>query len=770
MRIKTALRNINRHRLNSSIIIISLGIGIACINLIAIFIFKEYNADSFQRNKKQIYALNCIDPWKKESKIYYTRFGAAEYMKNNFSEVKDFCRITNANPIKVIVDHQDFFGDPKVILASSNFFEFFSYPLLMNTPNNVLTTNQDVVISQELASKYFGSSDPVGQHITLVNRNDRNEMVVSGVFKKPVESTQLNFDMVRMIGENDSRCYLLLAENTNIHQLEEKFLKNKMSIPIINDGTPGSYFLTDMHAAYFDPLRGQSFERNRNKTDLIVALIIALMILIVALFNYLGLLNNRLIDKYKEHSIRKVIGGSKMNLITDFINDTLILNIIAFILSIIIMIGTIPFFNQVTNSALTITYLLKFKNLMLLLGIPTLVQFTTYLFVSFRIRNGIQIETLKSDKRQPIGRANFPFFNIAQLAISVILIVGSLVILKQINYINNKKIGLNKEVIEVKIPQQNMNLATIFKTELEKNPSVEIVSLANASPLLEHFMLLLKYQDNGTEQQYTPSVFVGDQNYIKALGVTLVDGEDFSEDVQSNKNKCIINESLSKLFPGQNLIGKELPGNKGTVVIGIAKDFHYGSLKHFIEPGYIGFGDKGFYLMVKPAKGQTVQTKELISKTWNKLITDYPLNMESIGEQYEEMHRENSNYVKLIGACCLISIFLSMIGLFSISFHTSKRRIKEIGIRKVNGAKTSEVMVLLNQDFVKWVAVAFIVATPVAWYVMYRWLENFAYKTELNWWIFALAGLLALFIALLTVSFQSWQTATRNPVESLRDE
>jgi putative ABC transport system permease protein len=756
--------------LNSSIIIVSLALGIAIMNLITLFIHKENNVDGFQKNRDRIYALNCMDPWKKENKIYYVRFGAAEYMKNNFSEVENFCRISNASPSKVTVAKNDFFDEKLVIAASSNFFEFFSYHLLSNISKNVLVTKQDIVISQNLASKYFGTSNPIGKKVTFVNGDKQCDMIVSGVFKKPEESTQLNFDMVRLIGDDDSRCYVLLAKNTNVGQLEEKFAKNKASIPIINDGTPGSYFLKDMRSAYFDPLRSQTIEKNRSKTDLIFALIIALMILAVALFNYLGLIKIRMTEKSKEHSIRRINGGSKVNLMFDFLIETVILIVMAFLLSIWLTIEFASFFNGLTASYITTAYILRIENVFLMMTIPVLILVVTYLFAILKIGKGVQIQALKSGKLKPLGNTQIPVFHVTQLAISVVLIVGSLVITKQINYITDKDIGLNKEVLEVKIPSQNKNLAPVFKLELEKHPSIEVVSLANASPVLEHILLLLKYNDNGKEKQYTPSVFVGDQNYTRALGIKIIAGEDFSKDAASSNHKCIINESLAKLFHNQDLIGKELPGNNETVVIGIAKDFHYGSLKGFIEPGYITYNDKGSYLMVKPFPGQEVKVRELVSKTWNKLITNYPLNMESISERYKWMHRENSNYAKLVGTCCGISVFLSMIGLFVVSLKASQRRIKEIGIRRVNGASAIEILAMLNKDFIKWVAIAFIIACPIAWFATHQWLQYFAYKTELNWWVFAVAGIVAVTVALLTVSWQSWRAATRNPVEALRYE
>jgi len=770
MRLKAIFRSLFRTRLNSSIIIVSLAIGIACMNLITIFITRENNADGFQKNKSRIYALQADDPFRKGEKMYFIRYGAAEYMKDNFAEVEDFCRILNASPLKVEANNQDYFDDKKTIAVSSNFFTFFSYKLIAGIPGRVLETNRDVVISKKLALKYFGNPNPLGQKIIFTNGTEEDEMVVSGVFDKPEESTQLEFEMVKLVGENDSRCYLLLNENTNLVQLEEKFAQNKENIPIVHDGTPGTHYLKNLKAAYFDTSRRQTIENSRDKRDLTIALVIAFMILGVALFNYLGLINNRLMEKTREHSIRRVNGGSKLNLIAGFMWETFVLTGAAFGLSLVLMIWAVPFFNKLTSTNITTAFIFSTETIFMLFGIPALILLVSFLFAFFRMGNNIKTEALKPGKLYLAGKFQIPVFNIAQLAISVVLIIGSIIILKQINYIANKNIGIDKNVLEVKLPMQHKNLAPVFKAELEKNPAVEMVSLANASPVLEYGMILIHYDENGVDKQFTPAFFWGDENYTKALGIEIVKGDEFSENAEANQKKSIINESFAALFPNQDLIGKNLPGSKANIVIGICKDFHYGSLKNVIEPAYIFYENDGYFLMVKPATNQTAQVRKVVAETWDELITDFPLNMESIGDRYEWMHRENKNYAKLIGACCIISVFLSMIGLFAVSFHTTRRRIKEIGIRKVNGAKISEILALLNKDFVIWVAIATIIALPVGWFFMHKWLESFVYKTSLSWWIFALAGLLALGIALLTVSWQSWRAATRNPVEALRYE
>ncbi len=740
------------------------------MNLITIFITRENNADGFHKNKKNIYALQADDPFRKGEKMYFIRQGAAEYMKDNFAEVDDFCRILNASPSKVTVNNQDYFDDKKAIAVSSNFFTFFSYKLVSGNPKQVLQTKQDVVISDKLAIKYFGTLNVIGKKLLFPDQGNDYEMFISGIFKKPQESTQLDFEMVKLMGEKDSRVYLQLTENTDIAQLEEKFAQNKENIPIVHDGSPGTHYLKSLKAAYFDTSRRQTIETSRDKSDLLIALVIAVMILGVAIFNYLGLINNQLMEKTREYSIRRVNGSSKINLINAFMGETFTLVGAAFALSLFLMVLATPFFNQLTSTSITPQYIFHSENIFLLFGIPTFILLASFLFSFFKIGVSIKTDALKPGKLYTVNKFQIPVFNIAQLAVSVILIIGSIVILKQINYITNKKIGLNRETLEVKIPGQYKNISPVFKAELEKNSSVEIISLAQASPVLEHFLVLMHYDDNGVDKTYTPAGFVGDQNYLKALGIEIVKGEDFSEYEESNQNKCIINESLAALFPNQDLIGKLLPGSENNTVIGICKDFHYGSLKEIIEPGYISYSNNGSYLMVKPSANQSQKAREAVAKIWKELIPDFPLNMESINDRYEWMHRENTNYAKLIGACCIISVFLSMIGLFAVSFHTSRLRIKEIGIRKVNGATISEILALLNKDFVIWVGISFIVAIPAGWYFMHKWLEGFVYKTNLSWWIFSLAGVIALAIALLTVSAQSWKAAIKNPVNALRYE
>ncbi|HPE77023.1 MAG TPA: ABC transporter permease [Draconibacterium sp.] len=441
----------------------------------------------------------------------------------------------------------------------------------------------------------------------------------------------------------------------------------------------------------------------------------------------------------------------------------------SFMISTMLLVLISPYFNEITSSNIDVLYLFQPQQLFIQLGIALLILSAAFFFALLKINR----TTLKTSivKKQISTKHQLPVFSIFQLTGTVALIISSVVIIKQINHIMNMPIGIDKEVMQI-IPGQFSNTTLIFKEELLKKSAIEYVSVTGTSPLQGGGLMNLNFVLNGKKIDYSPVVFQADGDYIKTMGIKLLQGESFSGNPNTDYNKCLINQTFAKKFLDQYLVGKELPGKEDSRIIGIVEDFHYTNLKSMVEPAIIFADVQPFYpaLLIKAHPNQTNQARKAIVELWAKLIPDYPVEITTMKETYEKIHNENKNYLKLIGSCCAISIFLSMIGLFAISVQSSQRRTKEIGIRKINGAKILEILILLNRDFVKWVVIAFVIATPVAYYTMNKWLENFAYKTSLSWWIFALAGFLALGIALLTVSFQSWKAARRNPVEALRYE
>jgi putative ABC transport system permease protein len=770
MKLNQTVRSLLRNPLNSSVIIISLAIGIACTNLIMIFVTRELKTDSFQQNRDRIYLLECDNPYEKGTQMSTCRKGGAEYIKENFSQVEDFCRIRYGIAQKVMIGNKIYNDNLAVFETSANFFKIFSYKLLTNNPDEVLLTKDDIAISEELAQKYFGERLPVGRILTIINDNTKTDYNIRGIFRKPAENTQFHFDMVKLNEDTERFAYLLLKDKSDPASLEKLFAEQKDKIPVINDGTPGRYYLRSFKQTYFDTSEYSPLGDKREKSDIWIAIIIGLMIISVASVNYLGLVKNKLFDKTPEFYIRRINGGSRTSLIADFLLENLIIIVLAFIISLELISWIIPLFNVLTGSVVDMTLFTRPDSFLIMSFVLLFLLLATLLFSVNKINNQTISSTNKVMMDKEGKLIKIPAFNIFQLIVTIVLLICSFTLLRQINYISNREIGLDKDVIEIKIPAKYADQTKVFKEELLKYPSVSAISVTTASPLLEWILASFHYIENGEDKQYSPKIFRGDEAFIRTLGIDLIKGRDFSGNANSDKNNCIINESFARYFSGRNLLGEKLPGYENLTIIGIVKDFNCSGLKDAISPGVIIFDNSGNHLLAMPLPGQSQSVRNSISETWQKLIPDYPLNIESVKERFEWYHRSDTNYAKLIGSCCLISLFLSMIGLFAISFHSSRKRTKEIGIRKINGATIKGVMLLLNSDFLRWIAIAFVLASPIAWYIMHRWLQSFAYRTDLSWWIFVLAGLLTVTITLLTVSWQSWRAATRNPVEALRYE
>lgn len=770
MKLIRILRRHFRHPLNNLVIIISLAIGIACTNLIVLFITRELNTDTSQHNMDRIYLLKCDNPYEKGSQLSRCKKGGAEYIKENFSQVEDFCRIRFTRAQKVMIGDQIYNDNLAVFETSANFFTVFSYQLLTDNPDSVLTSKEDIVISENLAQKYYGDRLPVGRVMTIINGQTKTDYVIKGIFKKPVENSQFDFDMVKLSENTERYAFLLLKNDADPAELEKLLAEEKDKIPVINDGTPGKYYLKSFKQTYFDTSEFSPLGNKREKSDLVISMIIGLMIICVASVNYLGLINNRLFDKTPEFYIKRVNGCSVTKQVFDFMIENLILMGIAFVLSLEVVLWLMPVFNELTGSKMNETYFNRPESFLIMSFVALLLLFATLIFSVHKIYR-LKISSTSKARIDKEGKIiKIPAFIIFQLIVTIVLLICSITILKQVNFIAGRDIGINKDVIEVKIPSVYESKTKIFKEDLLKYPSISDISVTTASPLLEWIQTSFHYTENGEDKEYSPKIFRGDEAFIRTLGINLTAGRDFSGNITSDINYCIINESLAKYFSGRNLIGEKLPGYEKLTVIGIVKDFNCSGAKDPVTPSVIIVDNSGNHLLVKPSPGQFQSVKNTISETWLKLIPDYPLNIESVRDRYNWYHIRETNFARLIISCCLISLFLSMIGLFAISFHSSRKRTKEIGIRKINGATVFEMISLLNRDFFRWVIIAFVPACLVAWYIMSRWLQSFAYRTELKWWIFALAGLLTVVIAILTVSWQSWRSATGNPVETLRYE
>jgi len=539
IRLNIIFRYLLRQKLNNGIIMASLAIGMASVNLIALFIQRELDTDGFHADKDRIYALKCEFKRENIEQVFVCGQGAAEYMKINFAQVEDFCRLYNASVPKVLVNKEAYFDHPKIIGVSKNFFDFFSYNLLTNNSKTVLEANNNLVISEDLAHKYFGSTSAMGQLIEL-----DVPMVVTGIFRKPTDNSQLSFDMVRLIPEGyTSACYVKLKEHAKPKDLEKILIANKNIMPGVSAGVPGLYSLTPLCDDYFENSTSWSIQKNcRDKTDLWIAFLIGFVIFCIASFNYLGLINNNLLEKNKAYAIQRVNGGSKSNFLLNFMTESLIMVGISFILSLLLMLWMAPFFNGLTNTNITAEFIFLPKQILVLSLTSALLLILTFLFISIRVSTNVNFDVLKPGGAISGRRVQFPAFTIFQLASSLVLIIFSIIIIKQTNFIVRKPIGLDKEVIEVKIPYGYESQISVFKEELNANSSIGQVSVADGSPIHWGDQSLLKYKENGIEKQVSLYAFSGDENYFSTVGIELIEGGGFSGNPLVDKQKILINE------------------------------------------------------------------------------------------------------------------------------------------------------------------------------------------------------------------------------------
>ncbi|HEX2920052.1 MAG TPA: ABC transporter permease [Bacteroidales bacterium] len=766
MYLKQIFRSISRDLLNTGIMILSLAVGIFCAGLILTFINYELGTDKFHKDKDNIYALNCDDPFSPGQVIYYCLRGSAEYMKTNYSSVEDYCRVNSTKVTKVLAGDQSFFDNPLVMATSENFFSFFSYELVTHNPETVLESKNNIVISTELAEKYF-DTDPLGKIITLENGDKSEEMVVTGIFKKSAYNTQLKFDMVRLIPESDSRCYIKLKPATNPEEFEKTLLDDKKVIPVLHMGNPGPYYLTPLRKAYFDTKRATIIDKSRNVKDLWIAGSIGFLIVGIAIFNYLGILANKFQRKTREFFIRRINGSPVSDLANRFLLENSIILFLAFFLALALMPDLMSFFNSMINGQVPDEFVFHHRQMIVFSIFFVTLLIITLVFTVYILRSNSNLFSLKTDYAYKLKGIYIPFFNIFQIAASIVLIICSLVIIRQINFIEDKPIGLDKNVIEVKIPDQYKSKASVFKDELLKYTGIRNVSIVEASPVLEHFQLGLSNTQDGITKDYFPAGFSGDEDYFDVLSMRLIEGNGFIERTQGTKI-CVINQTFAGLFPDRNLVGQKMPGLEDNLITGIVEDFNYNGLESEIGPAFISLSSKGGHLLVKAA--DNFEARKAIGEVWGKLIPDFPVDTESIGERFAWFHRDKASFRKLLITCSLISLFLSIIGLLAITYQKAIARTKEIGIRRINGANNIDVLVLINKGFLTWTIIAFLFALPVSWYATNKWLQGFAYRTNLPWWIFLIGGVITLLITLITVNSQVRRVARRNPVEALRSE
>lgn len=795
--LKTALRILLRQKSYSIINIGGLAIGMSVCILILSYVFFELSYDKFHEKSDQIYRVGLdATVGGNTMNLAVTSAPMGEALRQDFPEVIANTRLSISESQELSIGERKFI-QKDILYTDSSFFDVFSFKLIQGSRNEVLLHPKSIVLTESCAKKFFGDNDAIGEIIRI---NDRTSFKVTGIMKDVPPNSQLQFELIGSMDIRDPKSnfyrqnnwgnismysYVLLDKNTDYLKLEEKFdeFKVRHTQQLIDIGVHFDLFLqplTDIH------LYSELERETNNSGDITYVYLfsaIAIFILFIACINYMNLASARSFKRAKEVGMRKIHGAVRPQLIGQFLGESVMFSILAFIISLVIVQITLPMFNDLVyqhDSSIDL-FSNKFPLLGFFVAITFIVGILAGSYPAFYMSSFSPIAALKGEKLK--GKKKSLLRNILvvlQFSIAVALIICTSVIYTQINYMQNKDLGFDGEN-RIVIPLRSESLrnkSEVLRNEFRSLSNVEMVSISNSAP--GYGMNGSGYLPEGADATTPVIIYNGtiDDQFIETMDMEILEGRNFSHEFGTDTLSVLINEELAKRYNWDEPIGKKLSvlagdsmPNTDFKVVGVLKDFHFMSLLTKVEPFAYHYqqSNMGNLILKLNAKNKEVALKQIEEK-WAELSNNAPFDYMFIDENFEETYISYIRMGKLFTAFTLIAIFVACIGLFGLASFLTEIRTKEIGIRKVQGAGIFSILRLLNTDFIKWVVVANIVAWPIAYYYMTEWLANFSYPISMSWMNFALGAVLSIFIALATVSYQSLKAALRNPVESLRYE
>ncbi|MCB9219974.1 MAG: ABC transporter permease [Ignavibacteriales bacterium] len=804
--LKIAIRNLLKYKFYSFINATGLAIGIATCLLILLFVQDELNYDKYNEKAGRIYRV-IADMKLGGNSFNTTNLGAptAEALVNDFPEVEKAVRIKHLG--SWFVQYGDLsFKETNVINADSTLFDIFTIPLLSGNPKTALVKPNTLVLNEKMAEKYFGNENPVGKMLILNNRDD---FLVTGVFKNIPSNSHFHADFILSfnikhgdgndywLGNMMYVTYILLQKNFDYKNFEAKLpsVVEKYMGPEIEHFTGKSIkdFLAEGNKArlYLQPLTDihlhsdlmSELEPNGDIKYVIIFSAIAVFILLIACINFMNLSTASSSQRAKEVGIKKVLGSDRMDLIKQFLAESIVMSLIATILALIIIQLAIPFFNNLSGKELTISYLTNFQ---FLAGILILTMFIGLLagsypalFISSFKPVSILKGKIRTGSKSGFLRSSMVVF---QFAASIIMITATTIVFNQLHYIQNKKLGFDKEhAIVIHDSYILGNQVQSFKNEIVNDSRIISGTIANTLPVEE------PGSSNGTirgrnindEKMTSMQSWKVDYDYVPTLGMKIIQGRNFSREYGSDSNAVIINEAVARHFEWDEPIGKHLsqytsPDEDNPLttyeVIGVVKDFHFESLKNSIAPVLLFLSPSSTYSVFRFKGENTAEVINFIKSKWERFAPGSPFEYSFLDKDYDNLYKAEQKVGDIFSVFAFLAIFIGCLGLFGLAAFTAERKTKEIGIRKVLGASILGLIYLLSKEFAKLIFLAFIISVPIAYYFMNNWLQDFAYRIEINWWVFVLSGGIALLIALTTVSYHAIKSATANPVDSLSNE
>ena len=799
--LKIALRNLLKNKGFSAINIFGLAVGIACCLLIMLYVTDELSFDKYHQNADRIYRINLgVKFGGTEQLVATTADMLGPTLKKDYPQVENYVRVYDSGAFLIKKSGTvTNIREEKILFADSTLFEVFSFPLVAGNPKLVLSEPNSIVISETAAQRHFANQNPIGQILNLDNKKDYK---ITGVMQDIPQNSHfraeffvsmqsLNYDWGTFLS-NNFHTYILLQKEANpaafdgyFKQIVQKYVSPEIFKAVgstVNELVKtGSYYrygmlaLTDIHLKAKET---QGLGINGDIQYVYIFSVVASFVLLIACINFMNLSTARSSKRAKEVGVRKALGSLRHQLMIQFFAECVLLSFLALIVALGVVSVLLPFFNDIADKTLSISRLFSLNFVITLAILPVLVGVLAGSYPAIFLSSFEPIQVLKGRLSLKGGSLRNGLV-VFQFAISIVLIISTFIVYRQINFIQQKNLGYNKEQILIINDAYALDKqAVAFKEEILKLKGVVNGTLSSFLPTPSNRDNTVMFPEGQIDQ--TRGVSIGrwdiDYDYVQTLGMSIIKGRNFSKQYGTDSTGVILNETAVKLF------GFKDPLNKGITlfmnddkkvyrVVGVVKDFHFETLKSNIGALCMMLNQNRGNVSFRLDAGSDIpNTIKQMEAKWNAMAPGQPFSYSFMDDSFNNVYKAEQRIGKLSLAFAFLTILVACLGLFGLVTFITEQRIKEIGIRKILGATVGSVVLLLSKDFLKLVLISIVISSPVAYYAMDKWLADFAYRINIEWWIFVIAGFCALLIALLTVSYQAIKAALMNPVKSLKTE
>ncbi len=803
--LKIALRNLLKHKFISFINLFGLTVGLTCCLLITTYIINELSYDRYNKHADNVYRVTRS--FNNQDGVVSLNLSTVSppfgyYLPGDFPEIKKMTRLLD-NGITPLRYKEKLINEKQVFFADDNLFDVFTVNVLKGNPHTALSDPYSVMMTEEMAKKYFGDEDPMNKTLRCNNQFD---LKVTGIYKAFPSNAHMHPGMLVSFstlkdtavygdenlrtnwGNNSFFTYLLLPEHYNVNNMIARFpdFLDKRMFNQEYVGKKASQFtklnlqkLTDIHLYSHTDYEA---EPNSDIKRVYIFGLIALFILLIACINYMNLSTARSALRAREIGIRKVIGARKKELLFQFLSESVLITWMALLLSLVALYFAMPWLNKITDQHLSVSLLFRWQVLVPVLLTPFIVGIISGIYPALFMAAFHPIKTLKGLFKAGNGNISFrKVLVVTQFAISIILIITTAIVFQQLHYMQNKSLGFDRDHMVV-IPYNNSlsEKYEAFRTELLSGSNFKDVARSSRIPtgrLLDDMGAYTLSGDSMMPSKTDIKFVAVDYDFIPAYGMQMAAGRNYSRAYGTDTSNFVLNETAIKAlgWTNESAIGKPLKyGNTSGHIIGVVKDFHFESMHQSILPMILVLFPPriNIYnnLSVKFSGQNIPATLAQLETTWKKFLPEIPYQYTFLDENFDALYKSEQKQGAIFTTFACVAILIACLGLFGLSAFAITQRIKEIGIRKVLGASVADIVRLLSGDFLLLVAIAALIAFPVAWYAMHQWLEGFAYRINISWWVFVLAGFVAALVALFTISFQAIKAALSNPVKNLRTE